>query len=312
MTPRKSEHLDSRAGILLAGGTYTIWGVIPVYWRLLDAVPPFEIVVHRVLWCAVFMAIFIVSNRRLMQILKSLRGPRVFATLALTSILIAVNWGLFIWSVATNRLVEASLGYYTIPLVSIALGILFLGERQSALRIAAIVLAGVAVAVQTIALGRFPWLALTLAVTFGAYGYLRKTVNMGAVDGLFVESILLFPPALALIVYWAASGSSSFLSISPFVDSLLILAGPLTAIPLAMFSAGARRVRLSTLGFLQYIGPSIALVLATAFWGERFTWIHAVTFGCVWLALVLVALEHHPRLKRAEEIREAEQSLPRA
>jgi chloramphenicol-sensitive protein RarD len=312
MTPRKSEHVDSRAGVLLAGGAYTIWGVIPVYWHLLDAVPPFEIVVHRILWCAVFMAIFIVSNRRLMQILRALRRRRVFATLALTSILIAVNWGLFIWSVATNRLVEASLGYFTIPLVSIVLGIMFLGERQSVLRVAAIALAGVAVAVQTVALGKFPWLALTLAVTFGAYGYLRKTVNMGAVDGLFVESVLLFPPALVLVVLWAIEGTGKFLDLSPFTDSLLILAGPLTAVPLAMFAAGARRVRLSTLGFLQYIGPSLALVLATVFWGERFTWIHAVMFGCVWLALALVALEHHPRMKRAEEIREAEQSLPRA
>ena len=180
------------------------------------------------------------------------------------------------------------------------------------LRIVAIALAAVAVIVQTVLLGHFPWLALTLASTFGAYGYFRKTVNMGAVDGLFVESMLLFPAALALMVYWGMTSQAAFITVSPLTDTLLILAGPLTAIPLAMFSAGARRVRLSTLGFLQYIGPSISLVLATFFFGEHFTWIHAVTFGCVWLALVLVALEHHPRLRRAEEIREAEQSLPRA
>jgi chloramphenicol-sensitive protein RarD len=247
-----------------------------------------------------------------MHILRALRERRVLVTLMLTSVLIAVNWGLFIWSVATNRLVEASLGYFTIPLVSIALGVVLLGEKLSMLRIVAMALAAIAAVVQTVLLGHFPWLALTLASTFGAYGYFRKTVNMGAVDGLFVESVLLFPPALALIIYWGATGQSAFMKASALTDGLLILAGPLTAIPLAMFSAGARRVRLSTLGFLQYIGPSISLVLATVFFGETFTWIHAATFGCVWLALVLVALEHHPRLRRAEEIREAEQSLPRA
>jgi len=310
MNPR--HNTDSRLGILLAGGAYTIWGIIPVYWRLLSDVPPLEIVVHRVLWCAVFMVIFIVSNKRLVHILKALRERRVLFTLMLTSMLIAVNWGLFIWAVATNRLIEASLGYYTIPLVSIALGVMLLGEKLNTLRIVAIALAALAALVQTVALDHFPWLALTLAATFGAYGYFRKTVNMGAVDGLFVESILLLPGALALVVYWGATYQAAFLVTSRFDDALLVLAGPLTAIPLAMFSAGARRVRLSTLGFLQYIGPTIALVLATVFFGETFTWVHAATFGCVWLALALVALEHHPRLRRAEEIRQAEQSLPRA
>ena len=308
----KKHHHDSREGLALAAGAYTIWGIIPLYWRLLSNVPPFEIVIHRVLWCAVVMLIFIVSQKRLAQILKALRSRHVLGTLMITSVLIALNWGLYIWSVATNRLVEASLGYYIIPLVSVALGVLLLGEKLSALRLSAIVLAGIAVLVQTLALGYFPWLALTLATTFGAYGYFRKTVNMGAIDGLFVEAMMLMPVALGLILYWGAAGTGAFLTVSPVTDALLILAGPLTAIPLAMFAAGARRVRLSTLGFLQYIGPSITLVLATFLFGEHFTWIHAASFGCVWAALVLVALEHHPRLKRAEEIREAEQSLPRA
>lgn len=305
-------HHDSREGLALAAGAYTIWGIIPLYWRLLSNVPPFEIVIHRVLWCAVFMLIFIMSQKRLVQIVHALRARRVLVTLMITSVLIALNWGLYIWSVATNRLVEASLGYYIIPLVSVALGVLLLGERMTRLRLAAVVLAAIAVIVQTVALGRFPWLALTLAITFGSYGYLRKTVNMGAVDGLFVELMMLFPAGLGLIVYWGLAGTGSFLTVSPFTDALLILAGPLTAVPLAMFAAGARRVRLSTLGFLQYIGPSLTLVLATTLFGEHFTWVHAASFGCVWVALVLVALEHHPRLKRAEEIREAEQSLPRA
>ncbi len=274
--------------------------------------PPFEIVVHRILWCAVTMLLFILWQKRLAQILKALRVRRVAVTLMITSVLIAVNWGLYIWSVATNHLVEASLGYYIIPLVSVALGVILLGEKLNALRIAAIALATVAVLVQTIALGYFPWLALTLAVTFGSYGYLRKTVNMGAIDGLFVESMILMPAGLGLIIYWGMKGTGAFLTVSPLTDFLLMLAGPLTALPLAMFAGGARRVRLSTLGFLQYIGPSLTLVLAVGFFGEHFTWVHAVTFGCVWLALALVALEHHPRLKRAEEIREAEQSLPRA
>lgn len=305
-------HHDSREGLALAAGAYTIWGIIPLYWRLLAHVPPFEIVIHRILWCAVVMLLFIIWQKRLRQILKALRVRRVLVTLMITSILIAINWGLYIWSVATNRLVEASLGYYIIPLVSIALGVLLLGERLSTLRIVAIGLAAIAVLVQTIMLGYFPWLALTLAVTFGSYGYLRKTVNMGAIDGLFVESMMLMPAGLGLIIYWGVQGTGAFLTVNPLTDFLLILAGPITAVPLAMFAGGARRVRLSTLGFLQYIGPSLTLVLATLLFGEHFTWVHAASFGCVWVALVLVALEHHPRLKRAAEIREAEQSLPRA
>ena len=278
-------------GILLAGLAYAVWGFVPAYWKLLSEVPPFELTVHRVLWCAVFVAGVTLWRGRLASILAIVRTREVFRLLLLTSVLITANWTLYIYCVATGQLVEASLGYYITPLISIALGVTFLGERLSRMRMAGLVLAGFAVVIKAIGLGHIPWIAPTLACSFGFYGYFRKRIPVDSLDGLTVETWILFPFTLGLVSFWAHAETGAFPSPHLTVDALLIFAGPLTAVPLAMFAAGARRVRMSTLGFLQYIAPSITLLLATLGFGERFTLVDAVTFACVWTALAFVAAE---------------------
>jgi len=282
---------DDSAGIAFAAFAYAVWGIMPLYWRLLDAVPPFELTVHRVLWCALTVAAVTLMRGRFSRVVSIVQTPKYLAALALTSVLITVNWTIYIYCVATDQLVEASLGYYINPLISIALGVVFLGERLSRVRLIAMVLAGAAVAAQSVALGHVPWIAPALALSFGFYGYFRKRTPVDALDGLTVETWILFPITLFLVSFWKIEGTGAFPSPHLSIDALLILGGPLTALPLACFSAGARRIRLSTLGFLQYLSPSITLVLAIFGFGERFGRIDAITFACVWAALALIAAE---------------------
>jgi chloramphenicol-sensitive protein RarD len=219
------------------------------------------------------------------------RSPRLLGILVLTSLLISGNWTLFIWCVATNHLVEASLGYYMTPLVSFAAGILFFGERLSRVRMVGVALAMLAVVIQTVALGHIPWVGPALAFSFGLYGTFRKLAPVAALDGLFVETLLLFPVTCALVGFWATSAHGAFPSRDLAKDALLICGGPLTAVPLALFAAGAQRIRLTTLGFLQYLSPTITLLLAVFAFHEPFSRVNAIAFGCVWTALALVALE---------------------
>jgi chloramphenicol-sensitive protein RarD len=282
---------DDARGILYALIAYAVWGIMPLYWRLLSAVPPFELTVHRVLWCALFVLGVTLARGRWLHLLAAIRNRRLLGTLALTSILISINWTIYIYCVASHQLVEASLGYYINPLISIALGVTLFGEHLSRLRLVAVLLAGAAVAVQTFELGHFPWIAPCLALSFGFYGYFRKRTAIDALDGLTIETWILFPLTCGLVAFWTLSGTGAFPLPEPAKDTLLVLGGPLTALPLALFAAGARRIRLSTLGFLQYFSPSITLLLAVAAFGEPFTRTDAITFGCVWAALVIVAVD---------------------
>lgn len=292
MTPTPSSAPPAEGtGILLAGSAYAIWGVVPVYWRFLPEVPPFELTVHRVLWCALFVAGVTLWRGRLSHIFGIVRTPSVIRLLVLTSLLITLNWAIYIYCVATNQLVEASLGYYITPLLSIALGVSFFGEKLSRMRLIGLALAAVAVTMKTVTLGHIPWIAPALALSFGFYGYFRKLIPVDSLDGLLVETAILFPLTLGLVSFWAVRGTGAFPSPDWLEDVLLFGAGPITAVPLAMFAAGARRVRMSTLGFLQYIAPSITLLLATLAFGEPFTRADAVIFVCVWAALVIVAAE---------------------
>jgi len=282
---------DDPRGVALALAAYGLWGIMPLYWRLLSQVPPFELTVNRVLWCALFVLGASLARGRWQQLTAMLRDRRLLGTLALTSVLISINWTIYIYCVATHQLVEASLGYYINPLVSIVLGVTLFGEHLSRWRWVAVLLAAAAVAVKTIELGHVPWIAPTLALSFGFYGYFRKRVDVDALDGLTVETWILFPLTCGLVLFWGLTGSGAFPSANLTTDALLILGGPITALPLAMFAAGARRIRLSTLGFLQYFSPSITLALAVFGFGEPFTRVDAITFGCVWAALGIVAAE---------------------
>ena len=282
---------DDPTGIAYAAFAYVFWGVMPLYWRLFAKVPPFELTVHRIFWCALFCAIVVLARQRWSHIGQILKHRRLLATLALTSLLISLNWTVYIYAVATHQLVEASLGYFITPLISTALGVLFLGEHISRFRLIAILLAAAAVVIQSVALGHFSWIAITLSLSFGFYGFFRKNTHVDAFDALTVETWVLFPVTTALVFFWGTHESTAFPHAGALIDTLLIVGGPLTALPLALFAAGVRRIRLSTLGFLQYLNPSITLLLATLGFGEHFTRIDAFSFGTVWVALVIVSLD---------------------
>lgn len=286
-----TESDNETRGIVYAGGAYTIWGFVPIYWQLLSDVPPVEITLHRILWCSLTGLGVTVARGRIWHLLAVVRTSRVMAALAASSLLISVNWTIYIYCVSTHRLIEASLGYYLTPLVSIALGVILLGEKVSPFRIVAIALAAAAVVAQAISLGGIPWIAPALALTFGFYGYVRKLTPVDALDGLTVETCLLLPVTVPLVTMWAIEGTGAFPSPTFTRDAILIFSGPLTAVPLVMFAAGARRIRLTTLGFLQFLSPTITLLLATLLLGEAFTRANAIVFGCAWSALLIVSLE---------------------
>lgn len=278
---------------------YGLWGLVPLYWTMLSSLSPIEITLHRILWGALFACAVTAARGHLRHVVHIFLRRRTLGALAVSSLLIAINWTIFIWCVSTHRLVEAGLGYYLTPLVSMVLGVTLLGEKTSRLRVVAIALAAAAVAVQAFDLGHIPLTAPALALSFGFYGYVRKRTAVDALDGLTVETLLLFPPTLGLIAFWAIEGTGAFSTLHPARDALLIGGGPVTAVPLVLFAAGARRIRMTTLGFLQYLSPSITLIVATNLLGETFTAIDAITFGCVWAALLLVGLEGRLARSRA-------------
>ncbi len=278
-------------GITYAASAYVIWGVIPIFWKFLSHVGPVEIVVHRIVWTLIFAVAALAAWNRLPKLYAAFRNRRVLGALLISAILIAFNWGLFIWAVTTDRIIETSLGYYINPLVSFVLGVALLGEKLSRMQMIAIALAVAGVVNQTVAVGFVPWISIVLALSFGFYGLIRKTVAVESLEGLTIEAIILAPASLAYIVYLVASKQGAFLHVDLFTDVYLILAGPVTAVPLLLFAAGARLIRLSTMGFLQYLAPSISLVIAVFLYGEPFTHAHAITFALIWSALALVSWE---------------------
>jgi len=290
MTVPSEPHNELR-GVLYAGGAYAIWGFVPLYWQFLEDVPPVEITLHRILWCSLVGLLVTLVRGRVRHFLAVVRTPRIMAALLASSLLISVNWTIFIYCVVTHRLIEASLGYYMTPLVSVALGVVFLGEKVSRPRIVALGLATAAVVIQAAALGGIPWIAPALALTFGFYGYVRKLTPVDALEGLTIETCLLLPVTVALVATWALKGTGAFPSPNLTRNALLMFTGPLTAVPLVLFAAGARRIRLTTLGFLQFLSPTITLLVATFILNEPFTRTNVIAFGFVWSALVLVSLE---------------------
>lgn len=282
---------DQPQGVLAAALSYAIWGVVVIYWKWLDDVSPWEILAHRVLWSVAVLAPIILALGRLRPVLAVFASPRRAAALFVSSALIAVNWGIFIWAVTEGRIVETSLGYYINPLLAILLGVVMLGERLSRLRVMAFALAGAGVAVQAVALGGLPWISLTLAASFAVYGYVRKVVEVEALDGLFVETLIVAPFAILGLWLLMRQGDLAFAHGPALRDALLVGAGAITALPLWLFAHGARRVRLSTMGFLQYIAPTLSLFIAVALYDEPFGTVRLVSFGLIWAALALVSLE---------------------
>ncbi|WP_137223927.1 EamA family transporter RarD [Shewanella sp. MEBiC00475] len=279
--------LEYRKGVLLAVCAYTIWGIAPLYFKLLHHVPATEILMHRVIWSFLFMIIlmqFIGGFGRLRLVLKH---PKQLAVLFVTSVLIAANWLIFIWAVNNDHMLDASLGYFINPLFNVLLGMLFLGERLRKLQWVAVGLASAGVLVQLISFGSIPLLSLALAASFGFYGLLRKKVNIDAKTGLLVETAILLPIALGYLLVTLETSSVSMLTNSLNLNLLLIAAGIVTTIPLLCFAGSAVRIPFSILGFFQYIGPSIMFILAVQLFNEPFDIEKGITFGFIWGALVI-------------------------
>ena len=281
----------SRTGLLYGLGAYFLWGFLPLYFKLLTEVNSSEIVGHRILWSLVFLAVLATLWRRWPAIRAAATTGRVLMTLMLTALLIAVNWLIYIWAVVNGHVLAGSLGYYLNPLVNVLLGVVILKERLSRAQIAAVVLAAAGVAVLATGAGRDLWISLALAFSFGLYGFLRKIAPVDSIEGLSVETALLAPLALGWILWLNVEGQSGFGRFGWDTDLFLVLGGAVTAIPLLLFTAAAKRLPYSTLGFLQYIAPSIQFLLAVFAFGETLTTAHLVCFGAIWTALAIFTFE---------------------
>lgn len=278
-------------GILYAATAFILWGLFPIYFKALKDVSPLEILWNRIAWACVFLLIVLAARRQWAWIATVLRRPKVLAGFTASAVLLSVNWYIYIWAVNNNHVVDASLGYFMNPLVSVLLGFLLLHERLRPAQWAAVALAGVGVAWLTWQAGHPPWIGLALAFSFGIYGLLRKTAALGALEGLSLETFLLFPIAFGYLVLLALDHQNAFLQASESSKWLLVAAGPITAIPLILFAAGARRIPLSTLGLMQYVAPSLQLLLGVWLYNEPFGGKLLVGYAVIWSALALYSLE---------------------
>ena len=271
-------------GVLSALGCFSFWGLFPVYFKLLQQVPPLEVVSHRILGSALVLLALTGLRGRWPALRDEFRDRRRLHFYLLTTLLISANWLVYIWAVQQGRILDASLGYYINPLVNVLLGVLFLHERLNPRQWLAVALAGVGVLTLIIGHGVFPWIALTLAFSFGSYGMLRKRAGLNPTLGLTVETLLLAPVALLFLV---TLGGGALGRIDRQIDLLLLIAGPITVAPLLLFLEASQRLRLSTVGLIQYLTPTLQFLLAVIVYHEQLTGVHLAVFGCIWLALAL-------------------------
>lgn len=277
----------ARSGFLLALGAYLLWGLLPFYMKAVAHLPLIEVIAHRIIWSVPIAAAVLVWAGRTADFKAAIRSPRSIAMAALTATLISVNWAIYVWAISVDRTVETALGYYINPLVSIVVGALLLGEKLDRLQIAAVLLAAVAVAVLTVDAGKLPWVSLALAFSFAAYGFFRKTLPIGPSQGFLLEVLLLSVPALAYIVFLVVNGQDHFISSNGTDMALLIGCGPVTSVPLLLFAFGAKLLRLSTIGIMQYIAPTMVFLIAVLIFDEPFGTTQAIAFALIWAALAM-------------------------
>lgn len=300
-TPPEKPHDNAvRLGLICAVFAYGFWGMLPVYLKMLGDVDSMEIVGHRILWSVPFGALILTFRKQWRETLKAFVSPRMLILLGFSATVIAANWLLYVWAVADDRVLQASLGYYINPLMFVAAGVFVLKEKLNRAQIIAVSLAALGVAVLTLGAGVFPWVSLALAISFTAYGYVRKMLDVGGMPGLFIETALLSPFALVFLIWFSKTNGLAFGQGDISMDVLLILSGPVTVVPLLLFALAARRLRFSTIGFLQYIGPTGQFILGL-YYGEPFTAYHAICFGLIWTALAIFSLDavHQNRKMRA-------------
>lgn len=293
-------HAAARRGFFLALGAYFLWGLLPFYMKAVAHLPLAEVIANRIVWSVPIAAAVLIWAGRTADFKAAIRSPRTLAMVVLTATLISINWGIYVWAIAVGRAVETALGYYINPLVNVVVGAVLLGERLDRLQIAAVALAAIAVIVLTVEGGSLPWVSLALALTFAAYGFFRKTLPIGPSQGFLLEVLLLSVPALGYIAYLVATGQDHLVS-GNFTDTaLLVGCGPITAVPLLLFAFGTKLLRLSTIGIMQYIAPTMVFLIAVLAFGEPFGTAQAVAFVMIWAALAIYSWSMLSAARRAE------------
>jgi len=283
MTP--NQKLSYNQGIMYALVCYIAWGLFPLFWKAITGIPAVNILAHRIVWSFVFLFTWVFFTNR-QTFISYVRQPKLLLRLGLAGFVISANWGIYIYAVGTNHIVEAGLGYYINPLINVFLGYIFLKERLAVMQKVAVVLALIGVAYLTISYGKFPWISLLLATTFGLYGLLKKKANLESMPALTVETMAVFPFALGFLIYTAESNPPiPFFPSSTITSSLLILSGLITAIPLFWFGKSAQVIPLSTMGFIQYLSPTLQLLLGIFIYGETFGTEYLICFAFVWVGL---------------------------
>lgn len=277
---------ETSKGVIYGLAAYTMWGSFPLYFALFEGIPAWEVLIHRVIWSCLFLALVIALLKRWPAVTAALKQPRKLGFVMGCAVFIALNWGVYIYAVETRHVLQASLGYFLTPLVNVAMGLLILGERISRLQMVAVALAAVAILYQFFLLGELPWITLVLAFSFGTYGLLRKKVELDGLSGLFVETLLLLPLGLLTLAWLSAQGVSHFTE-STHSTLLLLSSGVVTAIPLLAFAGAARRLKLSTVGFLMYINPTIQFLIALYVFHEPLSTEKLISFVMIWVALAI-------------------------
>lgn len=289
--PSQNPQTRARDGVLFALAAYTIWGLAPIYFKSVAHVPAFEILAHRIVWAFWLVFVLIAASGKMQRVVAAFKTPKLLARLAIAAVLIGFNWVLFIWAVANDFILQASLGYYINPLLNVVIGMVFFAERLRRLQLAAVALALLGVVIQIITFGSIPWVALALAISFATYGAIRKKLPFDSLTGLWLEILVLLPFILLWFAFFAQSDTSNLLNNGWQLNLLLMMAGVITTVPLLCFTSAAQRIRYSTLGFFQYLAPTLMFVLAVGIYGEAFTLDKMITFGFIWAALAMYSYD---------------------
>lgn len=276
---------ESMTGAACAATAFLIWGLSPMYWKVLHSIPAFEIIMHRVVWSFFFLLLVLIFHRHWQEFVTAIKNRRTFLVLLPTTLLLGFNWFIYIWAVNNDYILQASLGYFINPLVNVLLGTIFLKERLRTLQTISLILAAIGVLCLTLYYGAFPWIALSLALAFGFYGLIRKMATVSALVGLSIEMLVLSVPAWTYILYLKSKGTGALFHLGLKIDIFLVGTAFLTAFPLLLFTLGARRLNLSTLGFLQYIAPSCMFLLGVFLYHEPISSAQIITFVLIWTAL---------------------------
>ncbi len=291
-----------RGGIISAISAYTMWGIAPLYFKLIQHIGADEILVHRVVWSTLLLLLVVIISRKWRSFVSVISQPSMVIRLTISAAFLGVNWFMFIWAVNNDHLLDASLGYYINPLFSVALGVVFLGERLRPWQIFAVILALIGVLIQLVMIGSLPIVSLALAGTFGIYGLLRKKMHVDSFVGLLIESLMMLPIAIVYWLLFLETSTSNILNNTWSLNTTLICAGIVTTAPLLCFTAAAKRMTLSALGFFQYIGPSIMFVLATFYYQEPLYFAKLVTFACIWTALAIFSIDSIKARKNSRKV----------